>query len=62
MKNHQRILQLTDELRLSIAEWASTAKQTEIERLGERLQPLRTDLMELADGTYDSTSFMENAQ
>lgn len=53
MKNHKRIRELVDELRLSIAEWASTAEADDIERLGERLSSLRTDLAELADGSYD---------
>ena len=58
MKNHQRILQLADELRLSIAEWANGVKEADVEKLGEKLQPLRTDLAEMVDGSYDPSRML----
>jgi hypothetical protein len=58
MKHQKRLIGLSNELRRAIAEWAKDATDGDLEQLGEQLQPLRTDLAELCDGSYDPSRLL----
>jgi hypothetical protein len=47
---YDRILEASDGLRVLLAEWSKQSTETERERLGEALYPLRCDLSVLAAG------------